>query len=139
MTVLFALGQAAPQQKNGNNNNNDDGETSAVDEFFNSFKQGGSGAGGQSEGDAAAAASGATEPGDDVTKGFNPETQADVDSGELTCQLNSNRQVVCSDISGASNIIRKLEREARRVVWSDANSAFNYSLIDFFLIYIVRS
>lgn len=108
LTVLFALGQAAPQQRNSNNNN-DDGETSAVDAFFDSFKQGGSDAGGQSEGDAAAAASGATQPGDDVTKGFSAETQAEVDSGELTCQLNSNRQVVCSDISGASNIIRKLE------------------------------
>lgn len=106
LTVLFALGQAAPQQRNSNNNN-DDGETSAVDAFFDSFKQGGSDAGGQSEGDAAAAASGATQPGDDVTKGFSAETQAEVDSGKLTCQLNSNRQVVCSDISGASNIIRK--------------------------------
>ncbi|KAK7705910.1 hypothetical protein SLS64_007862 [Diaporthe eres] len=103
LTVLFALGQAAPQQRNGGNN--DDGETSAVDAFFDSFKQGGSDAGGQSEGDAAAAASGATQAGDDVTKGFSAETQAEVDSGELTCQLNSNKQVVCSDISGASNII----------------------------------
>lgn len=109
LAVLFSLGLAAPQQRSGNNNNNDEGETSAVDEFFNSFRQGGSDAGGQSEGDAAAAASGATQPGDDVTKGFSAETQAEVDSGELTCQLNSNRQVVCSDISGASNIIRKLE------------------------------
>lgn len=109
LAVLFSIGLAAPQQRSGNNNNNnDDGETSAVDEFFNSFKQGGSGSGGQSEGDAAAAASGATQPGDDVTNGFSAETQAEVDSGELTCQLNSNRQVVCSDISGASNIIRKL-------------------------------
>lgn len=118
LTVLSALGQAAPQQKNGgnNNNNDNDGETSAVDEFFNSFNQGGSDAGGQSEGDAAAAASGATQPGDDVTKGFGAETQAEVDSGELTCQLNSNRQVVCSDISGASNIIGKLEIWRRRAV-----------------------
>lgn len=107
LTVLFAMGQALPQQRNSNSNNNDGGETSAVDAFFDSFKQGGSDAGGQSEGDAAAAASGATQPGDDVTKGFSAETQAEVDSGELTCQLNSNRQVVCSDISGASNIIRK--------------------------------
>lgn len=117
LTVLFALGQAAPQQRSGgnsnNNNNNDDGEISAVDALFNSFKQGGSDAGSQSEGDAAAAASGATQPGDDVTKGFSAETQAEVDSGELTCQLNSNRQVVCSDISGASNIIRKLETKTR--------------------------
>lgn len=120
LTVLFALGQAAPQQRNGGNGNNDNGETSAVDEFFNSFKQGGSDAGGQSEGDAAAAASGATQPGDDVTQGFSAETQAEVDSGELTCQLNSNRQVVCSDISGASNIIRKLE-ERRHPFWPHAD------------------
>ncbi|KAG6361648.1 hypothetical protein INS49_009875 [Diaporthe citri] len=105
LTVLSALGQAAPQKRNGGNNNKDDGETSAVDAFFDSFKQGGSDAGGQSEGDAAAAASGATQAGDDVTKGFSAKTQAEVDSGELTCQLNSNKQVVCSDISGASNII----------------------------------
>lgn len=124
LTVLFALGQAAPQQRSGaNSNNNDDGETSAVGAFFDSFKQGGSDAGGQSEGDAAAAASGATQPGDDVTKGFSAETQAEVDSGELTCQLNSNRQVVCSDISGASKIIRELdtERETGHVVLPDAN------------------
>lgn len=117
LAVLFALGQAAPQQRNGGNNNNNDedgGETSAADDFFNSFNQGGSDAGSQSEGDAAAAASGATQPGDDVTKGFSAETQAEVDSGELTCQLNSNRQVVCSDISGASNFIRKLERGRKR-------------------------
>lgn len=119
LTVLFALGQAAPQQRGGNNN--DDGETSAVDAFFDSFKQGGSDAGGQSEGDAAAAASGATQAGDDVTKGFSAETQAEVDSGELTCQLNSNKQVVCSDISGASNIIRKLETKARYVFLPDTN------------------
>lgn len=123
LTVLFALGQAAPQQRSGSNNNNngDDGETSAVDAFFDSFKQGGSDAGGQSEGDAAAAASGATQAGDDVTKGFSPETQAEVDSGELTCQLNSNKQVVCSDISGASNIIRKLETKTKHLSLPDTN------------------
>lgn len=120
LTVLFALGQAAPQQRNGGNNN-DDGEASAVDAFFSSFKQGGSDAGGQSEGDAAAAASGATQPGDDVTKGFSAETQAEVDSGELTCQLNSNRQVVYSDISGASNIIRKSDTKTRHVFLPDTN------------------
>lgn len=121
LTVLFAMGQALPQQRNSNSNNNDGGETSAVDAFFDSFKQGGSDAGGQSEGDAAAAASGATQPGDDVTKGFSAETQAEVDSGELTCQLNSNRQVVCSDISGASNIIRKLDTKAKHAFLPGTN------------------
>lgn len=120
LTVLFALGQAAPQQRNGGNNN-DDGGTSAVDAFFDSFKQGGSDAGAQSEGDAAAAASGATQAGDDVTKGFSAETQAEVDSGELNCQLNSNKQVVCSDISGASNIIRTLGIKTRHFFLPDAN------------------
>lgn len=124
LTVLFALGQALPQQRNSNSNNNNDGETSAVDAFFDSFKQGGSGAGGQSEGDAAAAASGATQPGDDVTKGFSAETQAQVDSGELTCQLNSNRQVVCSDISGASNIIRKLETKTNTLFYRRLTGLF---------------
>ena len=77
LAVLFALGLVAPQQRNGNND--DEREDSAVDEFLQQLQPRRLRLRGQSEGD----------------------------SGEPTCQLNSNRQVVCSDISGASNIIRK--------------------------------